>query len=477
MTSFLTRMKRILAFVALMVVMSYPAWAADATLVADTYVSSTASSASFGALPFLHVSSTDSALIQFDLSAYPPGTTVTRAYLRLYVNNAATGGTLSFALPTQSWAANENTLTYATRPTVGSVFTTMSASTSNSFLLVDITTQVQNWIATPSSNMGIEITATGSTSVFLDSKESPYTSHPSALNLAVSLSGGTGATGSAGPAGPTGAAGPTGPTGVTGSTGPTGLNGVTGPTGPTGATGGTGPTGVTGATGPTGATGVTGVTGPTGSTGPTGTTGATGPQGVTGSTGVTGTTGPTGVTGATGATGATGPTGVTGANGTTAGPQGATGTTGATGPTGPTGNQGPQGTAGSGGPTGPTGSTGATGFNGPTGNVFPSNFTALSSGVTISNTDTNVYYLLNVNSATAPFVILPTAQQQGRLLVIVESVPNSSNHFVGVRAQGADSIIDLTNASTSAGTTYVAGSAIQLVYDGTSKWYVMYAAP
>ncbi|WP_339306427.1 exosporium glycoprotein BclB-related protein [Paenibacillus sp. FSL R5-0519] len=130
-----------------------------------------------------------------------------------------------------------------------------------------------------------------------------------------SITGATGATGTAGTTGATGATGTAGTTGATGATGTAGTTGVTGATGTAGTTGATGATGTAGTTGVTGATGTAGTTGVTGATGTAGTTGATGATGTAGTTGATGATGTAGTTGATGATGTAGVTGATGATG------------------------------------------------------------------------------------------------------------------------------------------------------------------
>jgi Bacterial Ig domain len=343
-------------------------WAANAPLIADTYISSTGTAGAFGAMPFLHVSSADSTLVQFDLSAYASGTTVSQAWLRLYVDRVGTGGTLSFAPTTQTWASSENTLTYSTQPTVGGIFTTGSADNANSWVLVDVTTLVQNWVTTSSSNEGIEITAAGSTSIYFDSKEGFYTSHPAELDIALVIPGPIGATGSAG---------------AVGSTGASGMTGSTGQAGPTGAV----------SAGPTGPTGPTGVTGPASATGAMGVTGPTAAMGVAGSTGATGPTGPTGGTGATGAspTGPTGPTGLNGANGA-------------------------------------TGSTGAV-SNGPTGSVFPLDSTALTTS-TISDTDSNLYYSVNNSSATQTITLPHAAVGSGRAAVLSTNTANTTNFTV-----------------------------------------------
>ena len=64
------------------------AWSADAILTGDTYVSSSSPSSAYGTLPFLNVGNGSSALVQFDLSPLPAGTTsanITKANLILYV--------------------------------------------------------------------------------------------------------------------------------------------------------------------------------------------------------------------------------------------------------------------------------------------------------------------------------------------------------------------------------------------------------
>ena len=128
-----------------------------------------------------------------------------------------------------------------------------------SFVLVDVTAQVNAWLASPASNFGIQISSNATLTI--DSKENTLTSHPAVLELTVA--------GAPGPAGPTGATGPAG------ATGPPGLAGVPGAKGPTGATGPAGPVGPSGI----GAAGASGPAGPAGSTGPTG---AFGPPGASG---------------------------------------------------------------------------------------------------------------------------------------------------------------------------------------------------
>src|SRR5579885_474484 len=192
-----------------------------APLVADTYLNSTNPTVNCGTVANLNVGNGSRALLQFDLSSLPPGTTaaqVSRATLVLYVNRLGVTGAVTQAAV---------------------------------YVTADLTTLVQSWITNSGTNNGISVAASAgapSTVVFFDSKENTSTSHPAVLQVTLANSG---------PQGPTG---PTGPTGATGPTGQ-GLTGATGPTGPTGPAG-VGLTGATGPTGPTGPTGATGTAGP-----------------------------------------------------------------------------------------------------------------------------------------------------------------------------------------------------------------------
>lgn len=448
----------------------------------------------------LNIAPGNAGLVQFDLSGISPGTVVNAAYLRVFADKVSAGGTLNFTLVTSPWS--ENTVTFATQPTTaGAPFASASVSTANSFVLVNVTAQVQNWIANPATNFGLEITGTGAASLLLDTKENTATSHPSQLSVATVLPAGpAGATGPTGPTGSAGEAGGTGPSGATGATGPIGSPGAAGPAGPTGIAGPTGPTGPTGSTGPLGATGSAGpvgAAGPQGPVGPLGPTGPTGAAGFTGPTGATGGTGPQGATGPAGAAGAAGAAGSAGAQG----PTGPTGIAGSVGATGPTGNAGPAGPAGPTGAVGAAGPTGSQGVNGPTGNVFSMNTTPLRTGAVISGTDTHQYYLVDNSGGTQSGLIsngnpqtitLPPATTPGRVVVLVAtcrtvSSSNSCNvatdahsdpidgSQITANAQGGDTIIGITgNDQTPAGGAAAkAGNFILALFtDGNHHWFL-----
>ncbi len=365
------------------------AYATEAVVSGDTYVSSSYPANNFGYQSNLHVNSTSTALIVFDLSSVPSATAssqISKATLWLYVNRISSSGAVSLKPVTSTWS--ELAVTYNTIPALGSAMATFTPTVAQEFVAVDVTSLVQGWVTTPSSNYGIAL-STASGSILFDSKENGETSQMAKLDITLVNQGSQGAQGAQGPQGATGAPGATGPQGLQGLTGATGAAGPQGPQGTVGATGPQGsPVAFRGAwnTGSTYAIGDTvsesgnsyiaiaagtaedpatdvglgtsgtywallAKKGDAGDVGATGSAGAVGPQGLQGLTGATGAAGPQGQQGLTGATGSQGPQGTVGA----------TGATGSSGPVGATGSAGAVGSQGSQGPAGETGATGAQG--------------------------------------------------------------------------------------------------------------------
>jgi hypothetical protein len=226
---------RWVAAAALMVLSAATAHATDGVVVADAYVNSTHASVNYGSLSNLYVSGSGTALIKFDLSSLPAGTTASQigaASLKLYVNQVNTSGLVSVQPIAGSWS--ESTVTYANYSsslTLGTTVASFTPATAQQFIVIDITSLVQSWVTTPSSNNGLALTTSAGDIVF-DSKENDETSHAAHLDITVVSQGPPGPAGSAGAAGAAGAAGPAGPTGPTGPTGPNGPAGDTDPPGP-----------------------------------------------------------------------------------------------------------------------------------------------------------------------------------------------------------------------------------------------------
>ena len=406
---------------------------------ADTFVSSNSPKTNYGNSAILVVQPGATSYVRFNLATLPPGVAVSKATLRLYVDAVVKGGTFDVFQINSSWS--ENALTYNTPPPSLGVSATaghpisVSSSSMNQFVLVDITPLVQGWVSGAIVNNGIAL-ATSDTGTFsFDSKESLLTGNGPELEILLN-----------GPAGPAGAAGPPGPTGPAG---PAGAAGPPGPTGPTG------PAGTAGPPGPTGPTGPAGTAGPPGPTGPAGPAGAAGPQGPIGFSGPVGPQGQAG-TGfnfraafdstatyaaydvvtfqgstylAKAATNPGDPAPGANPNWNLMAQQGAAGSPGATGAPGPSGPQGPMGFPGPAGPPGPM-PTGAALTTAPntfgasqtvngnvvltgTGNgiVFPDGTTQTSAAASVSSGPTGSLISSTSNVAPPGYSLLYTSTQ------------------------------------------------------------------
>src|SRR5580698_1427071 len=192
-----------------------PAFGVEATLVADAHVNSALPAVNSGAISNLNVGGGYTALLQFDLSTLPAGTTsaqVTRAMLRLYCNRVNTAGLVSVQSLGGAWG--EYSVTSATMPSLGATAQVVQVSQAGGYVTVDVTGLVQGWITSPNTNNGVALTA-GTAAVQFDSKENDLTGHAAELEVTLASSGPQGAQGLQGPTGPTGAVGPQGPPGLT----------------------------------------------------------------------------------------------------------------------------------------------------------------------------------------------------------------------------------------------------------------------
>lgn len=226
--------------------------AQDARLTDDASVSSGAPGANNGAAGTMIIRggpAVNRGFVKFDLSNLPAGTTsgqVAKAVLTVYVSSLGGAGSFNVVLVNAGW--NEGQITNATAPALGSTIASgVAVGTVNTFISVNVTSAVQQWLGGTAVNNGLALIAgTSATSFQIDAKESGATSHPAELEIMLTGQQGpigpmglTGAVGPAGPQGAIGANGATGPQGATGATGPQGTAGATGPQGPAGPQGGT----------------------------------------------------------------------------------------------------------------------------------------------------------------------------------------------------------------------------------------------
>src|ERR1700722_13125448 len=96
-----------------------PAFAVEATLVADAHVNSARAGVNSGTISNLNVGGGYTALLEFDLSMLPAGTTggqVSRARLRLYCNRVDVAVSVSVQPVGGAWG--EYSVTFATLPSL-----------------------------------------------------------------------------------------------------------------------------------------------------------------------------------------------------------------------------------------------------------------------------------------------------------------------------------------------------------------------
>ena len=173
---------------------------AQAPPSADTFSYSGSPNFNYGAYPILAVQQGANTYLKFNLSTLPSGPSVTKATLRLYVDAVGGNGSFDVFQLNSSWS--EGTLTYNNAPALGSSATgnhpiPISGSSLNQFVVVNITTLVNNWVNGSIANNGVALGLIGSAGSFsFDSKESLFTSHQPELEIVLN--------GPAGPQGPPG---------------------------------------------------------------------------------------------------------------------------------------------------------------------------------------------------------------------------------------------------------------------------------
>jgi len=135
--------------------------AAGANASADTYISSSAPASNFGTATAVNVGGGNTGLIQFDLTALPPGLTganINKATMTFFVNTVAIPGAVDISQVTSAWT--ETGVTNATRPTFLAPFATGVPTTTNrQYITVDVTQLVKDWVTGVAPNDGVQISA------------------------------------------------------------------------------------------------------------------------------------------------------------------------------------------------------------------------------------------------------------------------------------------------------------------------------
>jgi hypothetical protein len=164
---------------------------AQAPPSADSYVAKISPSTNYGSAPILAVQEGTTAYVQFDLSALPAGTSISKATMRLFVNNVVTPGTFDVYQVNDRWS--ESTLNYNNAPPLGASATggnliNISASSLTQFIFVDITPLVRGWLTGAVPNNGVALALAGGPdanpgSFSFDSKENTLTGHAPELAM------------------------------------------------------------------------------------------------------------------------------------------------------------------------------------------------------------------------------------------------------------------------------------------------------
>jgi YVTN family beta-propeller protein len=498
---------------------------------ADSYTNTASPATNFGTAGTLNVeSASQTAYIQFDLSAIPSGYTganIAQASLKLYVNAVATAGSFNVNFVDGAWT--ESTLNANLLPAMGTTIASNVALTKKNvhdYIVIDITPALAAWLNGTQANDGIALVANSPLSCSFDSKENTGTSHSAELDV-VFLGNGA-----QGPVGPQGPEGPQGSQGVSGPLGPAGPQGVAGPAGiiNLGTWVSTTAYQVNDSVAYAGSSWIALIANTNSAPGPnnanwqllaaqgihnqgswvssvnyqvndavtdggqfwiavapnldsepatlntnwqliaaSGATGAAGPAGPQGAVGQTGPIGPAGPTGATGATGPQGPTGQTGATG----PQGLTGSTGATGAQGP---QGLQGLIGATGPQGPQGVAGTVGVSNAAMNVallrwYPQTFSVGASPAGVAFDGTNIW-VTNSGSNNVTELLASTGAVVGTYSVGTSPAGLAFDGTnIWVANSGSNNVTELLASTGALVGTYSVGTGPQgVAFDGTNIW-------
>jgi len=175
--------------------------------------------------------------VRFDLTPLAAATTVTSAFLRVFVHEVPIPGSIAISEVGSAWSeaalASVGPLPQQLSPALATL--AIGANDAGKYIDIDVTKAVKDWLAGSPQNFGLSFATASSApvEVAFDSKENFETSHP--MELEIAFEGPPGPAGPAGPQGAQGIQGPQGPQGPQGQPGPQGAPGPAGPAGPSGA--------------------------------------------------------------------------------------------------------------------------------------------------------------------------------------------------------------------------------------------------
>ncbi|HTA46713.1 MAG TPA: DNRLRE domain-containing protein [Bryobacteraceae bacterium] len=167
-------------------IISSAAFAQSVPLVQDSYVVP-GSAANYGASATLNVGGSGLAevLVQFDLSNLPTGIAagnVSHATLALFVHAVGTAGMVNVSEANGLWM--EAGVSGNNLPATGAaVASGVEIAGANSYLPVDVTHAIQDWLSGTQNNGFIITPGSAGVSAQFDSKESISTSHPAQLTI------------------------------------------------------------------------------------------------------------------------------------------------------------------------------------------------------------------------------------------------------------------------------------------------------
>jgi hypothetical protein len=126
-------------------------------LVTDAYIKPNALNKNFGDKQLLRVSSSDEALLRFELSRIPSSATVTRATLKLFANGEAGDGTLQFHRITAPWTESEVNYASFKQAFAPELIAALRVESTTAQKSIDVTSVVSGWVGGSIANHGLEL--------------------------------------------------------------------------------------------------------------------------------------------------------------------------------------------------------------------------------------------------------------------------------------------------------------------------------